>query len=82
MIDVSTRFRVSIPYVEPTYQVRAGSTKPFQATYDVQAATAAEAIELAMRRFDGDAEESGVGWIREPLTEAIQATPLQEEPNS
>ena len=74
-----TRWRVRIPYREPTYEARrpaqANDGEPYVAQYEVSAPDAPTAIERALAAFDGDASESGVGWIREPVLDQIEATP-------
>ena len=76
----SVRYLVVIPYVEPTYRPSdSGERAPYTASFEVCADSKREAIEVAMRRFDGDASDSGVGWIREVLEHLIEVTTLSAE---
>lgn len=72
---MTRRFRVVIPYDEPTYQVRrpgpAGGA-PYRAEYVVTAADERAAMAEALLQFHADASSSGVGWVREPRHEAIE----------
>lgn len=72
---MTRRFRVVIPYDEPTYQVRrpeaAGGT-PYRAEYVVTAADERAALAEALLQFHANARASGVGWVREPRHEAIE----------
>lgn len=74
---MASTWRVVIPYVEPTHDVHSGSGEraPFKATYEVAAADRAEAVARALARFEGDASDSSVGWIREPLEDLIRVEP-------
>ena len=74
------RYLVVIPYVEPTYRPSdSGERAPYKASFEVCAGSQREAIELAMQRFEGDACDSGVGWIREVLEHLIEVTTLPVE---
>lgn len=78
-MDEERTFEVVIPYREPTFEVRRGlgrRPEPFVASYTVRAADAATARQLGLERFEQDARASGVGWIRDPLVEAIRVRVL------
>tara|TARA_R110002072_G_scaffold28182_2_gene90766 strand:+ start:138 stop:362 length:225 start_codon:yes stop_codon:yes gene_type:complete len=68
-------WRVTIPYQEPTYSVRQGAQKTYDAFYVIEASSREAAIASALGRFEGLATESGVRWIREVLADRISATP-------
>ncbi len=65
---------VVIPYREPTYELRRGEARkaPYQARYQVEAASPEEAIECAVRRFKQTARESSVAWVREIERDGIR----------
>ncbi len=66
-------YRVVIPYEEPTYQVHSKTDgAPYVATYSVAAESPGAAVTAALERFEGDAQDSGVGWIREPIASRIE----------
>lgn len=70
-----TRFRVVIPYDEPTYRLRRPGTAgdaPYRAEYVVTAADERAALAEALLKFHANACASGVGWVREPRHEAIE----------
>ncbi len=70
------RWRVRIPYVEPTFAARQAQPplEPYVAEVVVEAVTGPDAIERGLEKFEGDAHDSGVGWIREPLEDEVVAT--------
>lgn len=71
-------YRVLIPYREPTYELRTGGPreKPFVAAYRVRAEDSRQARHAALELFQGDLEESGVRWAREPVMDAIEVCAL------
>ena len=71
------RWIVRVPYREPTFEARrpADSDEPFVARYEVTAPDAPAAIQKALAEFDGEATDSNVGWVREPILDAVDATP-------
>lgn len=70
------RWKVTIPYREPTYSVRQGVQKTYDAFYEVEADSLEAAVTSALAQFEGLATESGVRWIREVIEERISAAPL------
>ena len=70
------RWRVRIPYVEPTFAARQARppAEPFVAEVEVEADSDLDAVERGLEKFEGDARDSGVGWIREPLEGQVVAT--------
>jgi hypothetical protein len=67
------RFRVRIPYEEPTFAAhqKRPPAPPFVAELEVVAVDEQSARAQALARFEADAKDSGVGWIREPLEDAV-----------
>jgi hypothetical protein len=65
---MTSRYRVIIPYREPTYELYSGSSreKPYRASYIVTANSKEEALQKALDLFNRDARHSHVGWQREP----------------
>ena len=76
-MDQPKSYAVIIPYREPTYELRRGSPPavPYTARYEVEAATEAEAVKLAVRQFEQVARDSGAGWVREIEHGAIRVEP-------
>lgn len=72
------RFRVVIPYDEPTYKVRrdALDAPPYRAEFVVLAADEAAARVEALEQFHASARASGVGWVREPRRDSIEVHEL------
>jgi hypothetical protein len=68
-------WKVTIPYHEPTYGVRSGDPKVYDAYYEVTAASRETAITQALSQFNELANESGVRWIREVFEDRIVAKP-------
>lgn len=69
------RFRVRIPYEEPTFAAHAKrppDAPPFVAEVDVVAADERAAREQALARFEAGAKDSGVGWIGEPVEDEVK----------
>jgi hypothetical protein len=69
------RYRVSIPFREPTFEQRIGrppSSPPFMARYEVVAHSPQDAQDRALEIFHEMASRSGVGWIREPMEAEIR----------
>ena len=75
-----SRYKVIIPYREPTYELHSGRPRkdPFIAPYEVTAITKEAAIRSALSLFEKDAHNSHVGWRRNPEYEKIQVTRLSE----
>jgi len=78
MSEITHKYRVMIPYREPTYEVRRGRPrkKPYLAWYMVTAKNKAEAIDNALMLFEKDASNSNVHWVRVPIRKRIKAEPL------
>ena len=76
MSEGQRRYRVVIPYREPTYEVHTGKPRkhPYNAPYVVTAGTAEEATNKALELFKSDARNSHVGWQRVPEFEGIKVT--------
>ncbi|MBI3179831.1 MAG: hypothetical protein HYZ27_09235 [Deltaproteobacteria bacterium] len=73
-LPVPQAFRVSIAYREPTYELRAGKrAEPFCSTYEIMAASEAEAAATAVHEFNLTTCLSGVGWVRKIV--GIQVAP-------
>lgn len=69
---------MTVPYVEPTHAARTGraaSAPPFVAEFVVEADDEEQARARALERFEADARDSGVGWIREPLEDQVRVRP-------
>lgn len=75
------RYRVIIPYSEPTYLTHRENplAEPYYATYNVAAANKKAAVKCALDLFEQDARNSSVHWIRVPYTKKIKVELLSEE---
>ena len=73
-MDQPDSYVVTIPYREPSYELRHGGPpkNPYRATYTVQAANPDEAIDMAVRRFEQKALDSGAPGQREIQREGIR----------
>ena len=73
-MDQPDSYVVTIPYREPSYELRHGGPpkKPYSATYEVQAASPEEAIDVAVQRFEQKALDSGASGQREIQREGIR----------
>lgn len=62
------KYKVIIPYSEPTYEVHRGSPRksPCIAPYQIFASSEEEAIKEALKMFEYDVKHSHVGWLRIP----------------
>ena len=64
---MAQRFRIALKYREPTYELGAGrKPEPYSGgSVEIVALDAAEALGIALRRFDEMQRLSSVGWMRE-----------------
>ena len=75
-----SRYKVIIPYREPTYELHSGKPRknPYIAPYVVAAVTREGAIRSALELFKRDAHYSHVGWRRNPEYDNIKVTLISE----
>lgn len=68
MSEILHRYRVIIPYSEPSYETHRGLQReePYRAEYFVFACSPEEAKIDAIFQFHDDAKHAHVGWIRIP----------------
>lgn len=68
------RYRVVIPYCEPTYEVYKGTKRKrvYRAPYEVSALSKEAAKNNALDLFAKDAQNAHVGWKREPEYDSIE----------
>lgn len=68
------RYKVTIPYKEPTYERHTGRPRssPYYARYEVMTDSEEEAIQTAIELFEKDRMKSGVRWARVPELENIK----------
>ena len=68
------RYRVTIPYCEPTFVLHRGlpPEKVYYAEFNVVAKNETEAIERGLEIFKINARNSSVGWCREPEIKDIK----------
>lgn len=81
MTEYQRKYRVVIPYREPTYEVHTGKPRkrPYRAPYEVMASTTEKAIINALELFERDAKHALVGWVRIPDYNRIEVTLLPDE---
>ncbi len=74
------KYRVIIPYREPTYVTHRKNplAGPYYATYNVAAANKKAAVKYALDLFEQDARNSSVHWLRIPELKNIKAERLKE----
>jgi len=68
MSDSPRKYRVTIPYREPVYELYRGRPRkrPYLAKYEVDAENKEKAVERALNWFRFEASQSNVGWARFP----------------
>ena len=80
MHELLHRYRVIIPYREPTFETHRDlqQKKPYRAEYFVTESSPEEAEISAIVQFHDDAKHAHVGWIRIPDYSGIKVEMIQE----
>ena len=75
----SCTYTVTIPYREPTYELRRGGAPPelYTTRYTVKASGPVEAVSKAVAEFNINAANSGVAWIREIEPDGIRVERIE-----
>ena len=82
VIENLFRYRVTIPYREPTFALHRGGLSPekvYLAVYNVTAENKKEASERALDLFKKDARNSSVSWLRVPQIKRIKVEQLKSD---
>lgn len=74
MSEILHRYRVIIPYREPTFEIHRGLQRkePYRAEYFIFACSPEVAGIYAIDQFHYDAKHAHVGWIRIPDYDGIK----------
>lgn len=80
MSDNLHRYKVIIPYREPTYEIHRGKRpdEPYSAEYFITASSPEEAEKEAITQFHKEAENTSVSLMREPDYSGIKIEMVQE----
>ncbi|RJR14598.1 MAG: hypothetical protein C4581_13595 [Nitrospiraceae bacterium] len=81
MSKINRRYRVIIPYSEPTFVAHKGIQRkePFRAEYFITAGSAKQAQKDAIIQFKQDTTHAHVGWVRIPDYNGIEVTVAPEK---